>query len=150
VTSLATRGHTPSGRGSVGSTQRSLGTASEALRPVIEGGSGICRVLLLVWMGAVGRKLYGSARPRRARGGHRASPTLPRATGGDERSADRKRICRADPGHGKPTPDDASGATGGTRRVSTPEPSSDGYERAVGTSAFNTTRDSCRVFFTFF
>jgi uncharacterized protein DUF4386 len=36
-----------------------LGIASEALRPVIEGGYGIYGVLLLVWMGAVGWKLYG-------------------------------------------------------------------------------------------
>ena len=35
-----------------------LGIASEALRPVIEGGYGIYGVLLLVWMGAVGRTLY--------------------------------------------------------------------------------------------
>jgi hypothetical protein len=36
-----------------------LGVASEALRPVIEGGYGVYGVLLLVWMGAVGRTLVG-------------------------------------------------------------------------------------------
>jgi len=35
-----------------------LGIASEALRPVIEGGYGVYGVLLLVWTGAVGRTLY--------------------------------------------------------------------------------------------
>ncbi len=35
-----------------------LGIASEALRPVIEGGYAIYGVLLLVWMGAVGWRLY--------------------------------------------------------------------------------------------
>jgi hypothetical protein len=35
-----------------------LGIASEALRPVIEGGYGVYGVLLLVWMGAVGWTLW--------------------------------------------------------------------------------------------
>jgi Domain of unknown function (DUF4386) len=39
-----------------------LGIASEALRPVIEGGYGVYGVLLLVWMGAVGWKLVGLGR----------------------------------------------------------------------------------------
>jgi hypothetical protein len=35
-----------------------LGIAGEALRPVIEGGYGVYGLLLLVWMGAVGWRLY--------------------------------------------------------------------------------------------
>jgi hypothetical protein len=45
-----------------------LGIVSEALRPVIEGGYGVYGVLLLVWMGTVGWKLYwlGADRSRGA------------------------------------------------------------------------------------
>ena len=43
-----------------------LGVASEALRPVIEGGYGVYGLLLLVWTAAVGWRLFGLAATRRA------------------------------------------------------------------------------------
>jgi Domain of unknown function (DUF4386) len=55
---LMLRGVFPRGVAYLGIFTAVLGIVSEALRPIIEGGYGVYGVLLLVWMGAVGWKLY--------------------------------------------------------------------------------------------
>lgn len=57
-----------------------LGIGSEALRPVIEGSYGLYGVLLLIWMGAVGWKLYRLGEPEKL-GAERVAPM-----GAEERS----------------------------------------------------------------
>jgi hypothetical protein len=52
------RGVFPSWVAYLGIATGFLGVASEALRPVIEGGYGVYGVLLLVWMSAVGWRLF--------------------------------------------------------------------------------------------
>lgn len=58
VSLVMLRGVFPRGVAYLGTGTGVLGIASEALRPVIEGGYGVYGVFLLVWMGAVGWKLY--------------------------------------------------------------------------------------------
>jgi len=60
-----------------------LGMASEALRPVIEGGYGVYGVLLLVWMGAVGWRLYRLGRTERC-----LPPPHKRLAAGEQRRVD--------------------------------------------------------------
>jgi hypothetical protein len=57
-------------------TSGGLTVAGEALRPIIEGGYGVYGVLLLVWRGAVGWRLYGLG----ADSGGRAARTEARGT----------------------------------------------------------------------
>jgi hypothetical protein len=59
VSLVMLRGVFPKWIAYLGIVSGALGIGSEALRPVIEGGYGIYGVLLLVWMGAVGSRLYG-------------------------------------------------------------------------------------------
>jgi hypothetical protein len=59
VSLVMARGVFPKWIAYLGMVTGALGIASEALRPVIEGGYGVYGVLLLVWMGAIGWKLYG-------------------------------------------------------------------------------------------
>jgi hypothetical protein len=58
VSLVMLRGVFPKGIGYLGLFTGFLGIASEALRPVIQGGYGIYGVLLIVWIGAVGWNLY--------------------------------------------------------------------------------------------
>ena len=51
-----------------------LGVASEALRPVIEGGYGVYGLLLLVWTAAVGWRLYGLVVTRPAAAASESQP----------------------------------------------------------------------------
>jgi hypothetical protein len=53
-----------------------LGVASEALRPVIEGGYGVYGLLLLVWTAAVGWRLFGLAATRRAASASDSQPAV--------------------------------------------------------------------------
>jgi hypothetical protein len=62
-----------------------LGIASEALRPVIEGGYALYGLLLLVWMGAVGWRLFqlGRRQPTSEGGSAEAVPKAQIGDGGD-------------------------------------------------------------------
>jgi hypothetical protein len=51
-----------------------LGVASEALRPVIEGGYGVYGLLLLLWTAAVGWRLFGLVATRRAASASESQP----------------------------------------------------------------------------
>lgn len=68
VSIVMLKGGFPRWVGVVGITAGLLGVASEALRPIIEGGYALYGMLLLIWMGAVGWRLRGLDEAERSSG----------------------------------------------------------------------------------